>query len=93
MNFREETRLGRNQSHAMVALKHRFKGETGEKWHILTLVDTTGLGIEIRRWVGRWLEIMVEEEGRTEDWMFQNREGNRVKISDMDKGFQQMLRK
>ena len=38
----EDTRLRRNQFHVMVTLKGRFKGEMGEKWHMLPLVDVTG---------------------------------------------------
>ena len=93
LKFWEETRIMRNQYHIMVTLRGRFKGETGGKWHMLPLVDVTGLGIEISRLVGRWLEIMVEEEARMEDWMFQHREGNRMNISDMDEVFQQVLRR
>ena len=58
---------------------------------MLPLVEVTGLGIEIRKWVGRWLEIMVEEEEKTEGWVFQNNVGDRMNISDMDEGFQQGL--
>ena len=42
---------------------------------MLTLVDAEGSVIEIRKWVGRWMEIMVEDEGRTKGWVFQHREG------------------
>ena len=38
-----------------------------------------------------WLVIMLEEERRTEGWVFQNREEDRMKISDMDEGFHQVL--
>ena len=76
----------------MVTMKGRFKVETGEKWHMLTFVDVAGLRIDISKWVGRWLKIMVEEEGRTEGWALQNREGDRMKTSDMDEFFQQGLR-
>ena len=69
----EETRLSINQSHVMVTLKGRFTGDTGRTWHMLPLVDVTGSGMKIRKWVGRWLEIMVEEEGITEGWVFQHR--------------------
>ena len=31
----------------------------------------------------------MEEEGRTKGWVFQHREGGRIKISDMDEVFQQ----
>ena len=58
---------------------------------MLPLVEVTGLGIEIRKWVGRWLEIMVEEEEKTEGWLFQNNVGDRININDMDEGFQQGL--
>ena len=36
---------------------------------------------------------MVKEEGINEGWVFQHREGYRMKISDVDKGFQQGLRR
>ena len=47
----------------MVSLQDRFKGETGEKWHMV-LVDETNSGIEVRRLVGRWLEVIVGEYER-----------------------------
>ena len=50
--------------HSMVTLKGRLKGKTGEKWHMLPLVDITESGIEVRKWVGRWLEVLVEQDGR-----------------------------
>ena len=43
--------------------------------------------------MGTWLEILVKEEGIIEDWVFQHREGYQMKISDVDKGFQQGLRR
>ena len=56
----------------MVPFKWRFKGETSEKWHMLPLVDVTDSGIEISKWVGRCLEILVECDEITEGWVFQN---------------------
>ena len=44
----------------IITLKGIIKVDTGEKWHILPLVETSSLGIEIRNWEGRWLEIIVE---------------------------------
>ena len=75
----------------MITLKGIFKVETEEKWHMLPLVDVIGPGIEIRKWVGRWLKLLVEEEGRTEGWVFQHRDRDRMNISDMDEGFQKGL--
>ena len=45
----------------MVTLKGRFKGDTGEKWYMMPLVDVKGPVIYIRKWFGRWLAVMVEE--------------------------------
>ena len=38
-----------------VTLKGIFKRKKGQKWHILTLVDITDAGIEVRSWVVRCL--------------------------------------
>ena len=43
--------------------------------------------------MGEWLVIMVEEEGKIGGWVFQHRNEDRTKISDMDKIFQQRLRR
>ena len=37
--------------------------------------------------------ILVEEEGRTQGWVYHHREGDKMKISDMDEVFQQGLRR
>ena len=55
LNLWGKTRLTRNKSHIMVTMKGRFKVEKGEKWNMLHLADMKGLGIKIRKWVGRWL--------------------------------------
>ena len=50
----------------MVTFKGRFKEETGEKWNTLTLVYITYLGIKVRIWVGRWIEVLVDEDNLLE---------------------------
>ena len=50
----------------MVTLKGRFKGDTREKCHMLPLVDITESIIEVRKWVGKWLEVLVKKDGRLE---------------------------
>ena len=40
LKFWEETRNKKEILHIMVTLKGQLKGKTGEKWHMLTLVDT-----------------------------------------------------
>ena len=63
--------IGRNKAKEKSISRHGhsemyIQGRDGGKWHMLPLVDVTGPGIEIRKWVGRWMEIMVEEEWRIE---------------------------
>ena len=55
-----ETRLKKDKSHVMVTLKGRFKGETGDKWNMLLLVDIMYSGIELRR----WLYLIVESANK-----------------------------
>ena len=87
LKFWEEVRQRRDQSHVMVTLKGIFKGEKGGRCHMMPLVDVTDSGIEIIKWVGRWFEIMVEDGGITETWVFHNGYGEQMKISNNKKGF------
>ena len=48
----------------MMTLKGWFKGENGEKLHMLPLLYTMELGIYVRKWVGRLLELLVKDDGR-----------------------------
>ena len=57
LKFWEETRKKKDLSHVIVTLKGRFKGRNGQKWHILTILDTTESVIVVRKWVGRWLYV------------------------------------
>ena len=56
----EDTRLKKENPHVMITLKGRFKGETGDKWHMLLLVYITYSVIKVRRWLyldGGWWNI------------------------------------
>jgi hypothetical protein len=70
--------------HVMMTLHGRFKGETGERWHLLPIADETRTKLPVRKWFGRLIGRIVEEEGRTEGWLFQRKKGRRGKISDYD---------
>jgi hypothetical protein len=43
--------------HVVIALLGRFKGETGENYHLMCIVDKTNHGLEPRRWIGRLLNL------------------------------------
>ena len=47
ITFWEETQNSLNHTHVMITFRRRFN----------MLVDKKTLGIEMRNWVGRWLEI------------------------------------
>ena len=48
-----------------------FKLEMVYSSHIMTQVYTTNYGIDIRKWVGKRLKIIVEWGGRIKGWGFQ----------------------
>ena len=60
---------------------------------MLPFVDTKGSGIETMKRFGKLLVIMVEEEWIIEGWVFQHREGDCMKTSDMNEGFKQISRR
>jgi len=66
--------------HVVVALLGRFKGETGEAYHLLCLVDVTQHGLEPRKWVGRLLEEHLKL-GNTSGPFFRDDKGSKVQAS------------
>ena len=92
LQFWEKTRKKNDLSHITVTLKGRFKGKTGEKWHMFPLIYITESGIELRKWVGIWLDLLVEQDGQLEGWFLQREGGERLRIQDLDEGFQEVLR-
>ena len=47
--------------HVVVPLLGRFKGETGEKSHLLLMANTTGSGIQVRKWVERMVAVLQQK--------------------------------
>ena len=50
----------------MVTPQGNFKGETGNKWHMIPIVDKNKSCLEVRKWVGKLLGVFLEEEVREE---------------------------
>jgi hypothetical protein len=42
----------------------RFKGETGQRWHMLPIVWKIRSGIEAGTWASRLMESLLERNGR-----------------------------
>jgi hypothetical protein len=64
--------------HLVVPLLGRFKGETGESYHLLCMVDVTGHGLEPRKWVGRYINILMENDIQNGP-LFQDDQGKSLK--------------
>ena len=56
------------------------------------LVDITESVIEVRKWVVRWLYVLVEQDKSLEGSLFQIKGRERLRIQDLYEGFQEGLR-
>jgi hypothetical protein len=70
-------------SHVMVPLLGRFKGETGERWHLLPIVWKTKSGIEAGVWATRLKESLLERR-RLNGFVYANTKGKQVKASTLE---------
>jgi hypothetical protein len=83
LTFWDKSRLGED-SHVMLTLKGRFKGEVDERWHLVPISDTTRSGLPFRKWMERVLHWRVNLHGRETGWLFQDRQGTRMKFGKYD---------
>jgi hypothetical protein len=70
--------------HVIVPLRGRFKGETGERCHLMPLANVTASGIEVRGAINVLLAARQEMNLRRSIWAFVDNEGNKMKFSDMN---------
>ena len=56
---------------------------------MLSLVDITESGIEVSKWLGRWLEVLVEEDLKLKVWVLQREVGEMLMIQDLDEVLQE----
>jgi hypothetical protein len=66
--------------HVMVTLQGRFKGETGERWHLLPIVWKTRSGVEAGVWATR-MRDSLQERGRHHGFAFANARGKQAKAA------------
>ncbi len=78
------------QKHVVVALLGRFKGETGEGYHLMPIVSVTPRGLQPRLWIGRLLQI-YEEKGINHGPLFRGADGRRCKAGDFETQFFERL--
>ena len=51
---------------------------------MVPLVEEIDSGVEVKRWVGIFLEVVMEEDKRLEGWVCHGNEGYRMGIQDLD---------
>jgi hypothetical protein len=61
----------------IIPLLGRFKGETGDRYHLTPLAATTSSGIQVKLWVSRLVETK-EAHGQVRGLLFSNRRGGIV---------------
>jgi hypothetical protein len=71
LTFWDESRLDVD-SHIMLTLQGRFKGEVDERWHLVLISDATRSGLPFRKWMERVLHRKVNLQGRETGWLFQD---------------------
>ena len=83
LTFWDESRLDKD-SHVMLTLKGRFKGEVDKRWHLVPISDAMRSGLPFRKWMERVLHQRVNLQDRESGWLFQDWRGARLKFGQYD---------
>jgi hypothetical protein len=92
--YRSRSRTNQER-HVALALRGRFKGETGEKLHLVPLASLSASGITNAVWFDRVMNLYVAANIRNGPvFRVQKKDGliHRAKISDLDPLFHDVLR-
>ena len=76
----------------VIPLLGRFENEEGERWHLMLSVSVTKSGFQVRRWMERVAEILVEEN-RFSGPAFCQQDGACIQMSKIDQEFHTQLEK
>ena len=85
--------IGRNNrdlGHVVISLLGKFKGEEGDRMHVISLANTTRSGIRIRAWLER-VARYLQTEGRKQCPAFCDEEGYMLASSDVEAIFHPVL--
>ena len=78
--------------HVPVTLLGRFKGETGDRYHIMPIALVSKSGVTPVIWIVRLLEL-YEQLGIQKGWVFRTKKGDQAKQSDYEGIFFEGLRR
>ena len=79
--------------HVVVPLLGQFKGEAGERSHLLLLVNKTNSGIQIRKWVDRAARLLAQENHSGAGAIMCNRDGSPLASFEVDTYFKEQVEK
>ena len=68
----------------------RFKGEIGNRHHIIPIVCESKSGIKNRFWFEKIVQLRIQQ-GRKNGWLYQTEEGKREKASFVEPAFLDLL--
>jgi hypothetical protein len=70
--------------HIIIPLRGRFKGETGERCHLMPLANITKSGINIRGAINVLIAARREMTVKRSNWAFVDDQGEKLKFADMN---------
>ena len=91
-NVKEKGKLKRGRKHLsaeqiphiVIPLRGRFKGEKGERAHLIPMANTTATGIPIRGTVEMFIRARNERADISCNWGFIDKEGKKMKFREMN---------
>lgn len=87
-----EAGISHQHPHVIFPLRGKFKGETGDRNHLMVCVAVSNSGINVKIWVERLLRC-IQEIGRKESgYLFATRNGTQRKVSHYNPQFHDHLR-
>jgi len=85
LKYWEEGEVG-NIKHVVIPLLGRFKGETGESYHLLCAAAVTDHGLEPRKWIGRLIQLL-QNSGVRNGPLFRSPQGQRLRANHFEPNF------
>ena len=77
--------------HVVIPLLGRFKGETGERSHLLLLVNKSNSGLPIRLWVERVVALLKLENHVEAGPVMCNKDGSQLSSHEVDEFFKEQV--
>ena len=90
--YNENIHDQKDESHVTIPFLGRYKGETGERFHLTPMAALTNSGIDLKFWVGLLLQMHVAK-GRKQGPAFCDSKGFRLKSNIMQQSVLDLLLK